>query len=202
MTERSSCRHVSAPSPSHFVGPSLSREGRGDTEQQWPYAPLPSREREGPGAKRWEGEGALENTAHNQCSGIQKGWEANSMKTKVLAMASAVVMAAGAAQAADQIRVGMITTLSGGGSGLGIDIRDGFMLGLEHVGGRFGGLDTVVTEGNVFTTDPDHATVKKMLDIARGLSATIQGDGGEFYDSANQWSRSRSEARQHPGESS
>ncbi len=70
------------------------------------------------------------------------------MKTKVLAMASAVVMAAGAAQAADQIRVGMITTLSGGGSGLGIDIRDGFMLGLEHVGGKLGGLDTVVTEGD------------------------------------------------------
>ncbi len=70
------------------------------------------------------------------------------MKTKALAMASAVVMAAGAAQAADEIRVGMITTLSGGGSGLGIDIRDGFMLGLEHVGGKFGGLDTVVTEGD------------------------------------------------------
>ena len=70
------------------------------------------------------------------------------MKTKVLAMASAVVMAAGTAQAADQIRVGMITTLSGGGSGLGIDIRDGFMLGLEHVGGKLGGLDTVVTEGD------------------------------------------------------
>ncbi len=70
------------------------------------------------------------------------------MKTKVLAMASAVVMAAGAAQAADEVRVGMITTLSGGGSGLGIDIRDGFMLGLEHVGGKLGGLDTVVTEGD------------------------------------------------------
>ncbi len=70
------------------------------------------------------------------------------MKTKVLAMASALVMATGAAQAADQVRVGMITTLSGGGSGLGIDIRDGFMLGLEHVGGKLGGLDTVVTEGD------------------------------------------------------
>ena len=70
------------------------------------------------------------------------------MKTKVLAMASAMVMAAGAAQAADEVRVGMITTLSGGGSGLGIDIRDGFMLGLEHVGGKLGGLDTVVTEGD------------------------------------------------------
>ena len=27
-----------------------------------------------------------------------------------------------------KVKVGMITTLSGGGSGLGIDVRDGFML--------------------------------------------------------------------------
>ena len=44
-------------------------------------------------------------------------------------------------------------------------------------------------EGNVFTTDPEHATVKKMLAIAHQLSGTVQGDDGEFYDSATQWSR-------------
>ncbi|NNG05104.1 MAG: ABC transporter substrate-binding protein [Inquilinus sp.] len=70
------------------------------------------------------------------------------MKTKVLAMASAIALMAGATQAADKIRIGMITTLSGPGSGLGIDIRDGFALGLEHVGGRLGGLETVVVEGD------------------------------------------------------
>jgi hypothetical protein len=55
---------------------------------------------------------------------------------------------------------------------------------------RFGGtrwLDWY--EGNVFTTDPDHAAVSKMLGIAQLLSAAVQGDEGEFYDSANQWSR-------------
>ena len=46
-------------------------------------------------------------------------------------------------------------------------------------------------EGNVFTTDPDHAAVAKMLGIADRLSAAVQGDGGEFYESASQWSRSR-----------
>ena len=30
-----------------------------------------------------------------------------------------------------KIKVGMITTLSGGGSGLGIDVRDGFMLAVK-----------------------------------------------------------------------
>ncbi|MCA8952192.1 MAG: hypothetical protein KDE27_21965 [Planctomycetes bacterium] len=46
-------------------------------------------------------------------------------------------------------------------------------------------------EGNVFTTDPDHATVGKMLVIADRLSAGVQGDAGEFYESASQWSRAR-----------
>lgn len=46
-------------------------------------------------------------------------------------------------------------------------------------------------EGNVFTTDPDRATVTKMLDIARDLSAIVQGDDGEIYETAQQWPRRR-----------
>lgn len=42
-------------------------------------------------------------------------------------------------------------------------------------------------EGNVFTTDPDRATVQKMLLLAHQLSAIVQGDGGEIYESAQQW---------------
>ncbi|MEL6623756.1 MAG: ABC transporter substrate-binding protein, partial [Pseudomonadota bacterium] len=36
--------------------------------------------------------------------------------------------------AAEKIKVGMITTLSGGGAGLGIDVRDGFRLALKMAG--------------------------------------------------------------------
>ena len=35
---------------------------------------------------------------------------------------------------AESIKVGMITTLSGGGAGLGVDVRDGFMLALKNAG--------------------------------------------------------------------
>ncbi len=42
-------------------------------------------------------------------------------------------------------------------------------------------------EGNVFTTDPTRATVTKMLQIAETLSGVVQGDDGEFYESARQW---------------
>lgn len=46
-------------------------------------------------------------------------------------------------------------------------------------------------EGNVFTTDPEPTVVTKMLAIAEKLSATVQGDDGEFYDSAHDWRQSR-----------
>lgn len=49
------------------------------------------------------------------------------------AVAAVALVAAGAAQA-EPVKVGMITTLSGGGAGLGIDARDGFMLALKLAG--------------------------------------------------------------------
>ncbi|OIQ31289.1 MAG: ABC transporter substrate-binding protein [Alphaproteobacteria bacterium MedPE-SWcel] len=53
------------------------------------------------------------------------------MKTLILATAAAA-LAAGSAVA--DVKVGMITTLSGGGASLGIDTRDGFMLAIEAAG--------------------------------------------------------------------
>lgn len=59
------------------------------------------------------------------------------MKLNSLALAAslAIVATGGAAMAQDAtLKVGMITTLSGGGAGLGIDVRDGFMLALNLSG--------------------------------------------------------------------
>ncbi len=39
-----------------------------------------------------------------------------------------------ATTAASEVKIGMITTLSGGGAGLGIDVRDGFMLAIAQSG--------------------------------------------------------------------
>lgn len=44
---------------------------------------------------------------------------------------ASAAMLAPAMAADDPVKVGMITTLSGGGSGLGIDVRDGFMLAVR-----------------------------------------------------------------------
>jgi branched-chain amino acid transport system substrate-binding protein len=60
----------------------------------------------------------------------------NYMKTAntiVSSLALSLALASGAA--ADPVKVGLITTLSGGGASLGIDTRDGFLLGLKQAGG-------------------------------------------------------------------
>jgi len=57
----------------------------------------------------------------------------NGFKGLVLGLAAGAALGFGPVQAAD-LKIGMITTLSGGGSGLGIDVRDGFMLALKRSG--------------------------------------------------------------------
>lgn len=66
------------------------------------------------------------------------------MKTRILATAAAAILLAATAQAADKVKVGLISTLSGPGSGLGIDIRDGFQLAVKQAGGKLGGLPAEV----------------------------------------------------------
>ena len=53
------------------------------------------------------------------------------MKNLITAAALAALCATSALA---ETKVGMITTLSGGGAGLGIDVRDGFMLAIEQSG--------------------------------------------------------------------
>jgi len=53
------------------------------------------------------------------------------LKTALLA---ASLAALSTTALADPVKVGMITTLSGGGAGLGIDVRDGFMLAVKQSG--------------------------------------------------------------------
>ncbi|NND20350.1 MAG: ABC transporter substrate-binding protein [Silicimonas sp.] len=50
-----------------------------------------------------------------------------------LLLATATMVLCGSSAFAD-VKVGMITTLSGGGAGLGIDVRDGFMLAIAQSG--------------------------------------------------------------------
>ena len=62
---------------------------------------------------------------------IKRGKNMN-LVTKSLT--ACIVMAMFTIAQADPLKVGMITTLTGGGAGLGIDVRDGFMLAVEQSG--------------------------------------------------------------------
>lgn len=53
------------------------------------------------------------------------------MKLKSLILSTALA-ALSSGVSAEGVKIGMITTLSGGGAGLGIDVRDGFMLAIEQ----------------------------------------------------------------------
>ena len=50
------------------------------------------------------------------------------------------LLAAAAAQAADAVKIGFLTTLSGPGAVIGNEVRDGFNLGIRNSGDKLGGL--------------------------------------------------------------
>jgi branched-chain amino acid transport system substrate-binding protein len=73
------------------------------------------------------------------------------MRSKVLGALVAAALAAVStlsAEAADRIKIGFISTLSGPSAALGVDIRDGFQLAVKMAGGKVGGLPAEVLVGD------------------------------------------------------
>ncbi|MHC1724430.1 MAG: ABC transporter substrate-binding protein [Syntrophobacteraceae bacterium] len=58
------------------------------------------------------------------------------------------LLLSGAAVAADKIKIGYMATMSGPGASLGIDILDGFKLGIKHCGDKLGGLPVDLIVGD------------------------------------------------------
>lgn len=70
------------------------------------------------------------------------------------ALAMATALATIPAAAADKVKVGFVSTLSGPSSALGVDIRDGFLLGVKLNGGKLGGLPAeVIVSDDQFKPD-------------------------------------------------
>jgi branched-chain amino acid transport system substrate-binding protein len=88
------------------------------------------------------------------------------LRHTALAAAAAAALAgvAAPASAADSVKVGMVTTLSGAGAGLGVDIRDGFTLALTHLGNKMGNLPVeVITGDDQQSPDVAKQLVDKMI---------------------------------------
>ncbi|TWG65565.1 ABC transporter substrate-binding protein [Aminobacter sp. J44] len=68
------------------------------------------------------------------------------MKKFLAASVAALAISVAGVAAADPIKVGVITTLSGGGTGLGVDARDGFLLALKNAGDAAKDIEVVVED--------------------------------------------------------
>ena len=118
------------------------------------------------------------------------------MKLKTLIAAACLGALGSMALAADgKVKVGMITTLSGGGAGLGIDVRDGFMLAAKMAGND--NLEVVVEDDQrkpeIAVQLADKMIQSEKVDVLTGIiwsnlamavvpAATAQG---KFYLSPN-----------------
>ncbi|MFY0619430.1 MAG: ABC transporter substrate-binding protein [Shimia sp.] len=115
------------------------------------------------------------------------------MKLRSAALAASMALLGATAQA--DVKVGMITTLSGGGAGLGIDVRDGFMLAVKQAGRS--DLEVVIEDDqrkpDVAVQLADKMIQSEKVDVLTGIiwsnlamavvpAATAQG---KFYLSPN-----------------
>lgn len=102
------------------------------------------------------------------------------LKTSMfLRSASVAVVASGLMWGGDanaQLKIGFMATLSGPAAALGQDMYDGFMLGLEQSGGRFGGVEVeVIREDDQLKPDLAVQTVSRFIerdevDIVAGVT--------------------------------
>ncbi len=129
-------------------------------------------------------------------------------RTALIAGVAAAALTAG--QAAAEVKVGMITTLSGGGAGLGIDVRDGFLLALEMAGEAGAEVEVVIEDDqqkpDVAVQLADEMIQSDQVDVLTGIiwsnlamavvpAATAQG---KFYLSPNAGPSALAGANCHP----
>lgn len=135
------------------------------------------------------------------------------MKKKNLAVLYAAMMlglsaAGGSAWAADKVKIGLLSTLSGPGAGLGVDIRDGFNLAVKHAGGKFGGLPVeVITADDQQNPDVAKQTSERLLkrdkvDFMTGIvfSNIMLAVGPSVFDSKTPYVSANAGPSQYAGE--
>ncbi|MCX8017375.1 MAG: ABC transporter substrate-binding protein [Rhodocyclaceae bacterium] len=117
-------------------------------------------------------------------------------KTLLTVLLAATATLAGAAE---PVKIGFLSTLSGPAAGLGTEIRDGFQLALQELGGKFGGLpaEVIVADDKQDTNTAKQITErflkKDKVDFMTGIVfsnilltiAKPVFDSQTFYISAN-----------------
>lgn len=97
------------------------------------------------------------------------------MKRYLVSAAVTAALGLSSSASAEPLKIGLMSTLSGPSAALGVHMRDGFMLGLTHAGGKLGGVETeIVTVDDELKPDVGVAKVKGLLerdkvDIVAGI---------------------------------
>jgi len=87
---------------------------------------------------------------------------------KIKSLAVALLAFSVSAHAADRVKVGFISTLSGPSAAIGVDIRDAFLLAVKTNGGKLGGLPADVLVGDdQFKPDVGRQVAEKNVKIDR-----------------------------------
>jgi len=110
---------------------------------------------------------------------------------KAGSVALALALAMGSAHAADKVKVGFLSTLSGPGGALGVDIEDGFKLALKSTGSKLGGLpaELVVVDDqqnpDVAKQATDRLLKRDKVDLMTGIvfSNIMLAVGPTIFDS-------------------
>ncbi len=90
------------------------------------------------------------------------------MRRTLLLVACAIALAATPAAAAEKVKIGFIATFSGPIGVIGQHMIDAFTLGIEHAGGKLGGLPVeVVKEDDQLKPDVGLQVAKKLLERDR-----------------------------------
>ena len=110
---------------------------------------------------------------------------------KAGSVALALALAMSSAHAADKVKVGFLSTLSGPGGALGVDIEDGFKLALKSTGSKLGGLpaELVVVDDqqnpDVAKQATDRLLKRDKVDLMTGIvfSNIMLAVGPTIFDS-------------------
>lgn len=87
----------------------------------------------------------------------------NSLRIALIAACAATALTA-MAQPAQPVKVGLLSTLSGPGAGLGVDIRDGFQLAVKLAGNKLGGRPAeVLVADDQASPDVGRQTAERLI---------------------------------------
>src|SRR5207244_1104777 len=147
------------PTASPRVAPSPRQRGEGRGEGLAPaLQPVPNpllRERSPPD----DAIGVIQSPV-----GTALRYQGGSMKKKHLAAAAAAILLALPVQAADSVKIGFVTTLSGPAGIIGKHMKDSADLALAMLGGKIGGLPAQIVYGDdQFKPDVGRQVADEML---------------------------------------